>query len=60
MEKRKSAIGKGKTIEDAIKDALEKLNATSEEEVDTKVLDMPTSGFMGIGAKKCKSRSDSY
>ena len=54
MEKRKSAIGKGKTIEDAIKDALEKLNATSEEEVDTKVLDMPTSGFMGIGAKSAK------
>ena len=53
MERRKSAIGKGKTIEDAIKDALEKLNATSEE-VDTKVLEMPTSGFMGIGAKSAK------
>lgn len=53
MERRKSAIGKGKTIEDAIKDAMEKLNVT-DEEVDTKVLEVPTSGFMGIGAKGAK------
>ncbi len=51
--KRKSAVGKGKTVEDAVKDALSKLGAKSED-VTTKVLEVPTSGFMGIGAKGAK------
>ena len=54
MEKRrKSVIGKGKTIEEAVSDALNKIGAKSED-VTTKVLEVPTSGFMGIGAKGAK------
>ena len=54
MEKRKkSVIGKGKTIEEAVSDALNKIGASSED-VTTKVLEVPTSGFMGIGAKGAK------
>jgi len=51
--KRKSVIGKGKTIEDAISDALNKIQA-SRDDVTTKVLEVPSSGFMGIGAKGAK------
>lgn len=50
---RKSVIGKSKTVEGAVKDALEKLGVTSEE-VETKVLEVPSTGFMGFGSKDAK------
>ena len=49
----KSETGTGKTVELAVEDALSRLGA-SDEEIETKVLEVPTSGFMGIGAKNAK------
>ncbi len=49
----KKVLSKGKSIEEAIENALRELNATSED-VETKILEIPTSGFMGIGHKLAK------
>ena len=49
----KTETGTGKTVELAVEDALSRLDAEGAE-IETKVLEVPTSGFMGIGAKAAK------
>ena len=49
----KTVIGKGKSIEEALSSALSELKTTSEN-VDMKVLEVPSGGFMGLGAKGFK------
>ncbi|HAE61733.1 MAG TPA: protein jag [Eubacteriaceae bacterium] len=50
----KTVVAKGKSIEEAIKNALTELNATRDQ-VETKVLELPSNGIMGIfGAKNAK------
>jgi spoIIIJ-associated protein len=50
----KTVTAKGKTVEEAIKNALKELNATSDM-VTTKVLDMPASGLGSmLGGKMAK------
>ena len=50
----KSVTAKGKTVDEAITNALEELGATADQ-VTTKVLEVPGSGFMGvIGGKYAK------
>ena len=43
----------GKTVEDAIKEALKYLGATRDE-VETETLDVPTKGILGLGAKPAR------
>lgn len=49
----KSETGTGKTVELAVEDALSRLDGDVSD-TETKVLEVPTSGFMGIGAKNAK------
>ncbi|SHE39844.1 RNA-binding cell elongation regulator Jag/EloR [Alkalibacter saccharofermentans] len=50
----KTVVAKGKSIEEAINNALTELNATREQ-VETKVLELPSNGIMGIfGVKSAK------
>lgn len=53
MAKRKSVITKGKTVEEAVNEALSILGVTLDE-VETKVIDIPSTGFLGIGGNKAK------
>lgn len=53
MAKRKSVIVKGKTVEDAVNEALVQLGVTIDE-VETKVIDIPSNGFLGLGGNKAK------
>lgn len=53
MAKRKSVITKGKTVEEAVNEALSILGVTLDE-VETKVIDIPSAGFLGIGGNKAK------
>lgn len=58
----KTVIAKGKTVEEAVANALEELGVSSEETT-TKVLEVPSTGFMGIGGKSAKvevSITDNY
>ncbi len=49
----KSVIKKGRTVEEAIEAALQELGA-SKEQVETKVLELPSGGLMGILSKQAK------
>lgn len=49
----KSVIKKGRTVEEAIEAALQELGAT-QDQVETKVLEIPSSGLMGILSKQAK------
>lgn len=49
----KSVIKKGRTVEEAIEAALQELGAT-QDQVETKVLELPSSGLMGILSKQAK------
>ena len=50
----RTVTAKGKTIDEAIQNALEMLN-TTKDKVTTKVIDLPSAGFMGVfGSKPAK------
>lgn len=50
----RTVTAKGKTVEEAIQNALELLG-TTQDKVTTKVIDLPTAGFMGVfGSKPAK------
>ncbi len=50
----RTVTAKGKTVEEAIQNALQMLNTTADK-VTTKVIDLPTAGFMGVfGTKPAK------
>ena len=49
----KSVIKKGRTVEEAIEAALQELGAT-QDQVETKVLEIPSSGLMGILSNRRK------
>ncbi|MFZ7133502.1 MAG: RNA-binding cell elongation regulator Jag/EloR [Eubacteriales bacterium] len=50
----KKVVAKGKTVEEAIQNAIEELK-TTRDKVETKVLELPTNGLMGLfGSKNAK------
>lgn len=50
----KKVVAKGKTVEEAIENAVKELN-TTRDKVETKVLELPSNGFMGLfGSKYAK------